>query len=206
MYKVAICGKANSGKNTVSHILSDAVRTKMGLPLSADHRDARIWKAQNIAFADPIKEMVKQMFPQIPNKHLYGSSQFRSLPIPGAFKDGKPLTIRQLLIDLGTGVGREYKKNLWLDVFDNTFSKAVKKDKDLVIVTDVRFRNEFDHLKNLGFYQIRLLRDDYLKIDHASETNQDSIKDSEFDYILKNNGTLNDLTKEITKIVPLLKS
>jgi hypothetical protein len=111
-----------------------------------------------------------------------------------------------LLIDLGTGVGREYKENLWLDVFDNTFNKAVKKDKDLVIVTDVRFRNEFDHLKNLGFYQIRLLRDDHLKIDHASETNQDSIKDSEFDYILKNNGTLDDLTKEIFKIVQILKS
>lgn len=206
MYKVAICGKANSGKNTVSLILSEAIRDKVGLPLSADNRDAKIWRAQNIAFADPIKEMVKQMFPQIPNKHLYGSSQFRSLPITGAFKDGVPLTIRQLLIDLGTGVGREYKKNLWLDVFDNTFSKAVKKDKDLVIVTDVRFRNEFDHLKNLGFYQIRLLRDDHLKIDHSSETNQDSIKDSEFDYVLTNNGTLDDLKREITKIVPLLKS
>ncbi len=204
MYKISITGKANSGKNTVSHILSDAIRAKTGLPLSADNRDARIWRAQNIAFADPIKKMVKQMFPQIPSKHLYGSSQFRSLPIPGAFKDGVPLTIRQLLIDLGTGVGREYKKNLWLDVFDNTFGKAVKKNKDLVIVTDVRFRNEFDHLKKLGFYQIRLLRDDIAKINHISETNQDSIKDEEFDYILNNNGSLEDLRTEVCKIVKQL--
>lgn len=205
MYKIAITGKANSGKNTLSLILSEALRQKLKIPLSSDRKFDKVWESQNIAFADPIKEMIRQMFPKIPKKHLYGSSKFRSLIIPGAFKNKEPLTIRQLLIDLGTGVGREYKQNLWLDVFDVTFAKAIKKNKDLVIVTDVRFRNEFDHLKNLEFFQIKLLRESQLKIDHASETNQDSIKNDEYDYIIHNNGTLQDLKIEVEKIVKQLK-
>jgi len=191
IYKIAITGKANTGKNTVSKLIAKHLSVQVG----------GAWNIQNIAFADPIKEMVRQMFPKLPKKSLYGPSSFRASPIPGAFKNGVPLTIRQLLIDLGTGVGREYKENLWLDVFDDTFEKAVNKGKAAVIVTDCRFRNEFDHLKTLGFYHIRLLRDSYTKINHSSETNQDSIIDAEFDAIIDNNGTLKDLKKRISEIM-----
>ena len=72
------------------------------------------------------------------------------------------------------------------------------------MVTDVRFRNEFDHLKNKGFFQIRLLRDSHLKIDDESETNQDTIRTDEYDCVLHNNGTLKDLKQEIIRIFPLI--
>ena len=91
-----------------------------------------------------------------------------------------------------------------MDAFDHTFAKAQKKNRSLVIVTDVRFRNEFDHLKKLGFYQIRLLRNSHLYSNHISETNQDTIQDSEFDYVLHNNGTLDNLKEEVAKIVSKL--
>lgn len=195
MFKVAICGKANSGKNTVSKILVEKIR--LWIPSV---------KEEVVAFADPIKEMARQMFPSLPKKFFYGPSKFRAEIIPGAFKDGNPLTVRQLLIDLGTGVGREYKNNVWIEALDHRVDKARKNGRGVVIVTDVRFRNEFDHLKTQDYFQIRLLRDAHLKIDHASETNQDSIKDDEFDYVLTNNGTLTDLEQEINKIVLLLKS
>lgn len=196
MYKIAICGKANSGKNTVSHLITEEL-----------NKDIRNYsKFKTIAFADPIKEMVSQMFPTLPKNYLYGSSENRAKVIPGAFKNGQPLTIRQLLIDLGTGVGREYKENLWLDVFDYTFKRAVSRKKEVVIVTDVRFRNEFDHLKKLEFFQIRLLRDTHTKINHSSETNQDSIADDEFDAVIHNNGTLEELTNKIMQIIPKIKA
>jgi hypothetical protein len=193
MYKIAICGKANTGKNTVSKLIVDEPRLKLD-------------SYKLIAFADPIKEIAKLMFPEIKRKWLYGSSKYRAQAIPNAFKDGNPLTIRQLLIDLGTGVGRAYRETTWLDAFDYTFEKSKKNNIDIVIVTDVRFRNEFDHLKKMGFFQIRLLRDAHLKINHSSETNQDSIHDQEFDYVLSNNGTLDDLKLEVTKIVTKLVS
>lgn len=191
MYKIAITGKANTGKNTVSKLLAneliDGIYTEF------------------IAFADPIKNMVRLMFPEIPKKYLFGSSKYRSKIILGALKNDKPLTIRDALIDLGSA-GRLYKENIWLDAFDHKFNKIKTKGlAKAVIVTDVRFRNEFEHLKQLGFYQIRLVRDAHLKIDHASETNQDSIKDDEFDFVINNNGTIDDLKISISTIVSYLK-
>jgi len=196
MYKIAITGKANTGKNTVSHIITEELNKEI----------KNYSKFKTIAFADPIKEMVRQMFPTLPKEYLYGSSENRAKVIPGAFKNGQPLTVRQLLIDLGTGVGREYKENLWLDVFDHTFKIAKSKKREVVIVTDVRFRNEFDHLKKLGFFQIRILRDSHAKINHSSETNQDSIKDEEFDAVIHNNGSLDELTDKIMQIIPKIKA
>ena len=79
-----------------------------------------------------------------------------------------------------------------------------KNSPNLTIVTDVRFRNEFDHLKKKGFFQIRLYRDTGMQtIEHISETGQSSIKDEEFDYVLFNNKSLEDLKEEVrSQIIP----
>lgn len=199
MYKIAISGKANTGKNTLSKIivtqLNEFLRVTEKLSLGVEY----------MAFADPIKEMIRTMFPEIPRKFLYGSSKYRNEIIPGAFKDGKPLTIRQLLLDLGTGVARGYKDSVWLDNFDYRLKKV---KNDIVVVTDVRFRNEFEHLRSQGFYQIRLYRETgQPTINHISETNQNSIADSEFDYVINNDKSLDHLKQEvINNIIPKLRN
>ena len=168
-------------------------------------RNRRYVSAQYIAFADPIKEMIRDMFPKIPRKYLYGSSKYRSEIIPDAFKNGQPLTIRQLLIDLGTEVGRNYKPTVWLDNFDYRFERV--RHKGIVVVTDVRFRNEFEHLRQKGFFQIRLYRNTGLPgSTHVSETNQDSINDEEFDYVIHNDYSLKDLRVEVAhQVIPRLR-
>lgn len=207
MYKIAICGKANAGKNTLANILyqecyekdNATFLTNGGLGLQA-------YSGKFMAFADPIKEIVMVMFPRANKECLYGPSQLRAEAIPGAFKDGKPLTYRQALIDIGTEVGRKYSDRIWLENFDHRFEK-LKSNLDIVVVTDVRFRNEFDHLKENGFFQIRLYRDTGVpEIQHISETDQNLIKDEEFDFILFNNKSLENLREEVkTNILPLLK-
>ncbi len=186
MIKIAITGKANTGKNTVSKLIV---------------KDLPYIRAKYLAFADPIKEMIRIAYPELPRKWLYGSSKFRAMAIPGAFKDGVPLTVRQCLIDIGNDFGRANKPDIWLRNFDVRFNKQVKANRGVVIVTDCRFRNEFDHLKSLGFYQIRLMRDSHLKIDDISETNQDGIRDDEFNHVIHNNSTLAHLEAEAKKIV-----
>lgn len=185
MYKIAVSGKANSGKNTTANLILDTL-------------DGGV-VGDTIAFADPIKEIIRIMFPHVKKKHLYGSSKFRSTVIQGAVdKSGKPLTIRQALIEIGTGMGRGMNDSIWLDVFDHRFAKLVKGGDNAVIVTDVRFPNEFSHLKNAGFFLIRIKRTTDMVINHSSETDQDSIKDEDFDFVLNNNGTLEDITNIIT--------
>lgn len=192
-------GKANTGKNTLARMIVSKLKEDKNL----------LGKLVGyFAFADPIKRMIREMFPQLPKKFLYGSSQFRNEIIPNAFKDNKPLTIRQLLIDLGSEVGRKYCNTVWLDNFDHEFIKfSSKRSAKIAVVTDVRFRNEFDHLKNKGFYMIRLYRDTKISnINHISETGQNDIKDEEFDMVLYNNKSLADLKKTVLEdIIPNLK-
>lgn len=182
MYKLAITGKANTGKNTVAKLIfRELDNPKYSLC------------CQYLAFADPLKEMLRIAYPELPRQWLYGSSKFRASPIPGAFKDGIPYTVRQALIDLGNDFGRARRPTIWLDNFNRRLQKWIKKDYDFIAVTDVRFRNEFDFLKSLGFFQVRVYRDDYVKINDVSETNQDGINDSEFDFVIHNDGSLKDL-------------
>ena len=197
MFKVAITGKANTGKNTVSKLLVKGLFANYPEDYPKEY-------IHFIAFADPLKKMARLAFPQIPRKWLYGSSKYRKQVIPGAFKDGVPLTVRQLLIDLGNDFGRKYNPILWINNFDHALKKLEKKTPAAVIVTDCRFRNEFDHLKGLEFFQIRILRNDHSKINDVSETNQDGILDSEFDVIIDNNKDKVHLKKQVQQILPLL--
>lgn len=191
MYKIAISGKANSGKNTVANIIN--------------HNLAYGFASKTLAFADPIKEIIRTTFPFLKRKYLYGSSKYRDTIINGALdSDGNPLTIRRALLDIGTR-HREYNNYVWINVLDDRVKKAIKMGVEKVIVTDVRFREEFDHLKNNGFFLIRVVRDSSSdkQINHSSETNQEQIKDSEFDFLLANDSSLQALSDTIVNQVCL---
>lgn len=183
MYKIALSGKAGTGKNTAANQFIYAVPSiyEKGT-------------ATGLAFADPIKQMVKTMFPQVKSEHLYGDSKFRNEIITGATdSDGNPLTIRRALIDIGTKLGRGYNDAVWLENMGYRINEAIESKYEMILITDVRFRNEFDWLRTQGFYILRVIRNTNTHVNHISETGQEEILDSEFDYLLDNNGTINDL-------------
>ena len=193
MYCIAISGRANAGKDTLAHMIVKQMRTTIDKSLMVKY----------VALADPIKKMAETMFPYMPKKCFYGPSKYRNEIIPGAFKNGEPLTVRQVLLDIGTEVGRGYKANVWLDVFDHTFE--MNKTRDIFIISDERFADECKHLRSKGFFQIRLYRPtDAPTINHISETGQNLISDDEFDYVLHNDGTLKQLKAKIAEIIPLI--
>jgi hypothetical protein len=194
MYKIGIMGNANVGKNTLGKMLVRQLR---------EYHGTKYESAYYLAFADPMKEMIRHMYPATPRKFLYGSSRFRNEIVPGAFKNGVPLTVRQLLIDIGT-LGRSYNPNIWIDNFNQRFTST--DEKSIVVVPDMRFRNELDYLRGKGFYLIRLYRDTgQSKIEHISETGQAAILDEEFDYVLFNNNPIKDLKFEVyNRIIPHL--
>lgn len=192
-YKISICGKAKSGKNTVAKMIKKELSKHEYI--TCDY----------LAFADPVKEIARIMFPAMPEKYLTGSSEHRNSTIPGAIKNGDPLTVRQLLIDIGTGLGRGYKSDIWLDVLDSRLSHLELKMRNTVILTDCRFINEHDHIKKKGFFSIKILRDASSNINHISETEQDGIPNSEFDHIIYNNRSLYDLSQEVSLVVNKLR-
>jgi hypothetical protein len=184
---VAICGKKNSGKNTLAEIISTLVI-----------------RVSQMAFADPIKQTGEIMFPWANPDGWWGSSSKRDEVILNATdNNGNPLTYRQVLIDIGTQA-RKYNPLHWVNVFDHSFHERVGRygDEQGCVVNDVRFRNEYDYLHNKGFYLIKLIRDNINQSLDPTETNQDAIKNEEFDKVIYNNGTVSDLKEQVKALLP----
>lgn len=188
--KIGISGKARTGKNTTAEMI-------------VKHMNIPMEQCKIVALADPMKHIVKTMFPEASNECLFGPSELRSTIISEKYKDksGKALTHRQALIDLGA-FGRQYNDTIWLNCLVADANQS--KDKIVYICSDVRFVNEFDFLKNAGFYMIRIKRPTYTKIDDISETQQDNILDDDFHSVIDNEGLLDDLSNCIADIVAKL--
>jgi hypothetical protein len=178
MYKIAISGKANSGKNVTGKRLIECLK---------------LTNYKICAFADPIKQIAKIMFPQIPDSDLWGPSDNRTKVI-----ENESITIRQLLINIGENF-KYINNNVWINHFDRVSKECILANQD-VILTDLRFITEYDYLKANGFILIRVKRDKIKTASDKTETEQDKIPDDKFDFVIKNNSTLYDFHKEIDSL------
>lgn len=109
-----------------------------------------------------------------------------SLYIP-RIKDGRLLQF----------IGNHYR-DLYPDIWVDSFFTNTHDVNSNVIVTDVRYPNELEACKQKGFTTIRILRQDEFRLNnlgnrdlkHLSETALDDTPITEYDYVINNNGTL----------------
>jgi hypothetical protein len=194
---LAISGQKGSGKDTASDMFVD-----------------KSWPNPNcdnvivkIAFADIIKRQAQEVF-GFTFDQLWGPSELRSIP------DKKTGIIpRDVLKEFGDA-GRKIYLDVWanytLDVakkiikgyeyrpdqgcFLNDYDTVSGSCKIIVIISDLRMKNELNAVKKAGGKTIRIKRGKINKTDqHISESEQLEIPDSDFDYIICNDGTLEDL-------------
>jgi hypothetical protein len=185
MVKIAISGKANSGKNTVAQFL--------GTNLCKKGEDFKV-----LAFADPIKNMIMSMYPTTNPEILWGPSELRMTKVPGT-----NITFRQLLTDLGK-LGRSYNVNVWIDA---TIAMANKYAEDNIktILSDCRFSNELKAVKK-DFFLIRVVRPNNaygknIESKDISEIDLDGVPDSDFDEVIVNDCSLQELENKIKELV-----
>jgi hypothetical protein len=154
-------------------------------------------------------------------KKTFLSDEWSYLPKDEIFTDGiglmfKKMTVREFMQKLGTEAMRDgLHKNVWVNsLFSDYIPQRYKIMEDveklsaeeLVIkrqgyayhpswcITDMRFPNEYDAIKSKGGILIRINRPSVPQNDHPSETSLDNFK---FDYVIDNNGTLEDFEKKI---------
>ena len=109
---------------------------------------------------------------------------------------------RKFLQWVGTEWAREQDQNIWVRL-------ALKKINsnhllEPVVITDVRYINELESLKRNGFILVRVKRDTTNATDfgngsklHPSETEMLTVPDEDFDVVIDNTGTLEQLYQEI---------
>jgi dephospho-CoA kinase len=175
-YLIGILGRLNSGKGTVS-----ARFERRGFA--------------RVAFADPLKQTVYDLFEDVPREALWGPSEKRTDEV------------REMLQQLGTEYARKFRPNIWVDKTRNNIRKYMRRDYRGVVVSDVRFHNEVQMLRDQGGIIIKIIRpENELKTKtefdfHLSETESDTIPDSLIDYKIVNAGTLDELEATISSIV-----
>lgn len=130
-------------------------------------------------------------------KALYDCTRF----VQGVL--GKPVEKDPKLLQfMGEGLRQYYGKDVFVNVVKSIIESTPSHES--IIVTDLRYKNEYALLKDLGFTTIRVNRKDrHIDRDpiHISEIDLD---DAEFDYVINNDGSLDDISNQAQAIVSKL--
>ena len=188
-----ICGisaRARSGKDTLANYLQDVFNEKYN----------RRFKL--VAFAEALKKMCRENF-DLSIEQLWGNA--KEIPDKKYKKMGlgEYWTPREIMQEIGEFY-RKIDYDFWVRTLDNYIESNKFKD---VIITDIRYINECRYVKSKQGFLIKIVRDVDNKIhgsNHESETNLDNYRD--FDLIISNNGTINDLKDASVNIVEALIS
>jgi hypothetical protein len=168
---IGLTGYAQSGKDTVASVLVE----KYGY--------------RRIAFADKIRDFLYEINPMVacsPTGYLQDL-----VDLVGWDAAKQEPQVRRLLQDLGNSARKLFDKDIWI-----TAALSTVQSGERVVVTDVRFENEAEKIKELGGQLWRVKRVGFGPVnDHVSESELDGYKVSQ---IFVNNGTLEDLEVLIT--------
>lgn len=172
---VGINGPAGSGKDSIAQVLVERAGYK------------------RIGFADELKAMLYDLNPTIiiysDDEGITETEKLANLVDEMGYNEAKLAypEIRRLLQVFGTEVVRSRVPNFWLDRVDDKIAAAFMDGHPGIVITDVRFPNEANYIRQRGGIVCRI-ETDYNVIEgenrqHSSET---SMSDYRFDMTFVN--------------------
>ena len=184
-FVIALSGKKGSGKDTVADMLQFYFKLYHGEETTKH------------AFADPVRK-IAGIVASVDDVYF----EDRDLKEQPIFFDDSNRTPRDYLRLVGQALKSAIDEDIWVRLLGRSaFAYMTASCR----VTDVRFRNELDFVKENGAFVIKIERDDNMSDNDVSETDMDSFKDEEFDLIIKNNGDKEELSKTISNFVKHFK-
>lgn len=178
-------------------------RKGAGKDLVSDYIVKR-YNYKKLALATPIKNVCRILF-NFSEEQLYGNLKETIDPAWGT----SPRIVMQYL---GTDILRKDVQKIMPDIKDNFWIKSimVKCDKEKqndptvkIVISDVRFLNEAQEVRKAKGKIIKLIRPTINNNDaHESEKNIDTIE--EYDYLIINDGTKEELFEKINAIIAKL--
>lgn len=175
---IGICGQARSGKDTIGDYL------------------VKEYGFRKIAFADKLKQLLNNLFFLTHNQLYDGDAKEAVDPHWGK-------SPRQLMQEVGDTM-RNVHPEIWIKQVVH-YVDAIS-DVDFV-VSDIRYKNEFDAIKKIGGTMWRVVRPDAPRIKtngHTSETEMQTIPDEAFDAIIVNDKII-DTLKEVDYLMKALR-
>lgn len=209
---ISISGYMGSGKDFVTNIiqfLDYFNNTKGNMPTFLEiykkekyfplRHTVEFSKWKNVKFADPLKEICSILTgiprpdfekPEVKNSYLCEDWDY--------IKDGviHQMTVRELMQIAGTEALRTHlHPNTWVNAVFANYT-----EQSNWIISDTRFINELEAIKNRGGITIRVNRDENISMnDHISEH---ALDDADFDYIINNKtGEIDQLVEDVNDIL-----
>jgi hypothetical protein len=142
-----------------------------------------------VAFADPIRRLLEHMDPPVSGERLswWMGLEWPSGDPPWEAVKRRP-EVRRMLIGLGVGARDVIGEDVWLDVGMRRVDELMAAGGH-VVVTDVRFPNEVEAIRDRGGVLVKLTRPGSPPADPRSEQLGDNVWDLE----VSNAGTVDEL-------------
>lgn len=183
---ISISGKISTGKDTVADIIQSITPYYN-------------WEVKK--FAGKLK-VIAEILTGVPTRQ-FEDQEFKKQDMPPEWG----MTYRDLLQKLGTDAMRNgLHTNVWVNALFADYIGMYDLDTDRTtypnwIISDCRFPNEFKSVQDHKGINIKVVREtgNTVGIIHASETALDDC--TEWDYIVDNNGTVEELTAQILSIL-----
>jgi hypothetical protein len=188
---IGISGKIGSGKDTLSIVINYLADKSAPDSFNRWEQPLEEYTYKNKKYAENLKCMVCFLIGC--NRIDLEDREFKEKEL-GEEWDG--LTPRKILQLLGTEAGREIiHPNIWV----NSLFADYTTDSNWII-TDVRFPNEAQAIKDRGGIVIRVERpggESHCGGAHASET---ALDDYDFDIVINNDGTIDELIDKVKQL------
>lgn len=185
---ISFSGKLRAGKDTaadflvdnfgfVKHVFSDAIHEAM---LKIDPHVYYDWKTERLVRYSSVVESL-------------GYTKAKELP-----------EVRRLLQRLGTEVGREMiDENVWVDIMDRKIQADASKK---IVVSGVRYPNELNLIRHHGGLAVYVFRTENEKpVEGEVHKSESSLQPGDFDAVITNDGTLDDLYAKVDELRRELK-
>lgn len=191
---VALSGKLQSGKDLTGSIIQYLSITKPFPHLSfEDFRKFNIeglWEVKR--FAGKVKQ-IASILTGIP------VADFEKIEVKNSKlgPEWNYMTVRELLQKLGTDAIRD---KLHLNAWVNALFSDYQPSYDWII-TDMRFGNELCAVKERGGITIRLTRNVPASFKIANHISETALDHASFDFVIENNGTVDDLILNVRDIM-----
>lgn len=157
-------------KYSFADILKHSIAVKFALPELAllDDQDFKIKQCLNFC---KVNNKIYSKSPENVSKELV-----------------EPITWRNILQLEGEYARNLYGEDFWINRLQDTIANS---DSDIILITDVRYRNEAEWIKKNKGFLLKVYRDIIYNDSHVSETELDNYND--WDYIIMNTSDLEHL-------------
>ncbi len=194
---IGIGGKLASGKDAISdHLVDKHGWVKLGM---SDALAESLYALDPWIEIPPGPNVIRAIGRAAPSRFTRYSLLFDQL---GYVKVKKNDEVRRLLQKLGTEVGRKIiGESTWTDIVERRAEEALSNGAPGVIITGIRYPNELTMIEDLQGELWWVDRPSLAATVNAGHSSENSVSSVDFDRVIVNDGTLEDLYQKVDDLV-----